>query len=123
MIDQGQTRVPIPVVAAAIIFPLASVIQAIQFKTSTAPGVTDTRATVFAVGVVLLSLAFAYGLWRQVGRARMLTAGFAAFNIAYGLTALPDIDALTVLRMVALAAVIGLLLLPASSRQWFSPAA
>ncbi|GIJ77389.1 hypothetical protein [Micromonospora phaseoli] len=73
------------------------------------------------MGLILLSLAFAYGLWRQVGRARILTVGFAAFNIAYGLTGLPDIDASTVLRTAGFAAVVGLLLAPESSRQWFPP--
>ncbi|MEG3637493.1 hypothetical protein [Micromonospora palythoicola] len=119
MIDEGQPRVPVPVVAAAIIFLLASAIQAVQFKTSTAPGATEPRSTIFAVGLILLSLAFAYGLWRQVGRARILAVGFGAFNIAYGLTALPDIDVLTVSRMVGYTAVGVLLLVPASSRAWF----
>ncbi|MBX7265918.1 hypothetical protein KIF24_07660 [Micromonospora sp. Llam7] len=119
MIDQGRRRVPTPVVAAAIIFLLGNVIQAAQIKTSTAPRATEPRATIFAVGLILLSLALTYGLWHQVGRARTTTAGFAAFNIAYALVELPDIHAWTVLRMVAFAAVVGLLLLPASSRQWF----
>ncbi|MEV2241895.1 hypothetical protein [Micromonospora sp. NPDC049891] len=121
MIDQDRRRIPVPVAAAAIIFLLGSALQVVQFKTSTAPTATEPRTTIFAVGLILLSLAFAYGLWRQVGRARILTAGFAAFNIAYALVELPDIAALTVARMVAFAAVVGLLLVPASSRQWFPP--
>ncbi|GAB3861293.1 hypothetical protein GCM10029963_65540 [Micromonospora andamanensis] len=121
MIDQDRRRVPVPVVAAAITFLLGMVIQAAQVKTSTAPMATEPRATIFAVGLILLSLAFAYGLWHQVGRARVMTAGFAAFHIAYGLVELPDIRPLSVVRMLAFAAVVGLLLLPASSRQWFPP--
>ncbi|MBQ1051981.1 hypothetical protein KBX50_26425 [Micromonospora sp. C51] len=121
MIDQDRRRVPVPVVAAAISFLLASAIQVVQFKTSTAPGATEPRTTIFVVGLILLSLSFAYGLWRQVGRAQILTVGFAAFNIAYGLVELPDIHPLSVLRMLAFAAVVGLLLLPASARQWFPP--
>lgn len=121
VIDQDRRRAPVPVVAAAITFMLGMVIQAAQVKTSTAPGATEPRTTIFAVGLILLSLAFAYGLWRQVGRAQILTAGFAAFNIAYGLVELPDIHPLSVLRMLAFAAVVGLLLLPTSSRQWFPP--
>ncbi|MEV4713305.1 hypothetical protein [Micromonospora sp. NPDC049374] len=121
MTDQDRRPMPVPVAAAAIIFPLGNALQAAQIKTSTAARATEPRATIFAVGLILLSLAFAYGLWRQIGRARILTVGYAIFNIAYGLTELPDIAELTALRMMAFVAVIGLLLVPTSSRQWFPP--
>ncbi|MEV6811886.1 hypothetical protein [Micromonospora sp. NPDC051296] len=119
MIEQRQSVVPRSVAAAALIFLLVTAIQVAQMLTSDSSRATGLRVAIYVVGVAVLALAAAYGLWRRVERARTLAVGLSGFGIAYGVVGFAEIDALWLSRMAGSAVVVGLLLVPASSRRWF----
>lgn len=119
MIDEEQPRVPVPVVAAALIFPLATAIQSVQILTSNSSKLSELKTGLFALGLFALSLALAYGLWRRVWRTRMTVLVFAVFGIAYAVMGTFGSGALSVVKILGYATVIGLLLVPASAREWF----
>ncbi|GIJ77390.1 hypothetical protein SAMN05443287_112161 [Micromonospora phaseoli] len=110
---------PVPVVAAALIFPLASAIQAVQLIIASTSEPTETRARLFAVVLVGLSLAIAYGLRRRMWRARLFAICASGVSIAYSLLGLVGSGPLSLLKILGYAAVAALLLAPASAREWF----
>ncbi|RAO35778.1 hypothetical protein PSN13_02201 [Micromonospora saelicesensis] len=63
--------------------------------------------------------ALAYGLWRGSGRARFWTTVFSTVSVGYGVVTITDAGASGLLQIVAAAVIVGLLLVPASSRGWF----
>ncbi|MFC0002831.1 hypothetical protein [Micromonospora siamensis] len=111
VVEQGQRRVPGPVVAAVTLLVAA----ALPASTMLASG---PRMATGLVGVVLL-LAMAHGLWRGSGRARFLTTVFSTAGVGYGVVAITKADPSGWLQIVAASAIVGLLLVPASSRRWF----
>ncbi|PZG12577.1 hypothetical protein C1I95_25450 [Micromonospora craterilacus] len=106
MIEQVEPRVPMPVAVAVLIMVL--VIAGSVGETLTTPpfGVTELMLPV-------LFLALAYGLWRRSGRARFWTTVFLMLAVVQ------DFEPLWLLRMAGAAVIVGLLLVPASSRRWF----
>ncbi|WP_200211533.1 hypothetical protein [Micromonospora coerulea] len=112
MIEQSQRRIPMPVAAAVVILLVATAIPAGKMLTSGPP-----RATGLIAG--LLVLALAYGLWRGSGRARFWTTVFSTVGVGNGVVMFARADALGLLQIVGASVIIGLLLVPASSRQWF----
>ncbi|MFD6755489.1 MULTISPECIES: hypothetical protein [Micromonospora] len=112
MIEQGQRRVPVPVAAASGILLVAAVL-AVTMLFSGGPSVATGL-----IGVVLLP-ALAYGLWRGSGRARFWTTVFATASVVFGVVAITRTDVLGLLQMLGASALVGLLLVPASSRRWF----
>ncbi|MEV0153004.1 hypothetical protein AB0H57_04585 [Micromonospora sp. NPDC050686] len=117
MIEQSQRRVPVPVVVASVILLVAAALPASMMLTSGPSMATGL------IGVLLL-LALAYGLWRGSGRARFWTTVFSTASVGYGVIAITRADASGLLQVVGASVVVGLLLVPASSRRWFhaSPA-
>lgn len=112
MIEQSQRRVPIPIAAASVILLVAAAFPASMMFTSVPSMATGL------IGVLLL-LALAYGLWRGSGRARFWTTVFSTASVVYGVIAITKADALGLLQIVGASVIVGLLLVPASSRRWF----
>ncbi|MGC5020387.1 hypothetical protein [Micromonospora sp. DT47] len=115
MINTAKGRPPAPVLAAT----LAMVIRAVAAAIPT-PGNPDVLAQVLAsVLVGGLMLVLAYGLIRGNSLARWLVVVLAAVNVYNGAThaGLSVFD--RTLLIGAPLAVVGLLLLPRSSRRWF----
>ncbi|MEU5942444.1 hypothetical protein ABZ807_25445 [Micromonospora sp. NPDC047548] len=101
-----------PVAVALVILLVAAVIAAAQMLTS-----GPSRATGFIVA--LLVLALGYGLWRGSGRARFWTTVFSTASVVYGVVPFTGVDASGLLQIVGASVIVGLLLVPASSRRWF----
>jgi hypothetical protein len=118
--DEEQARAPVPVVVAALLFPLATAIRSVQMLTGPTPKLSASGNALFALGLFALSLALAYGLRRRVWHARGAVVCFAAFNISYAVMGAYDAGAGPLLQALGYAAVIGLLLVPVSSRKWFA---
>ncbi|MEG3635817.1 hypothetical protein [Micromonospora palythoicola] len=112
MIEQSQRRVPVPVAVASIIVLVAAALPA---STMFAGG----ASMVYGLIGVLLLLALAHGLWRGSGRARFWTTVFATAVVVYGVVAITTAGALGLLQIVGASVVVGLLLVPVSSRRWF----
>ncbi|MET8837761.1 hypothetical protein ABZV78_28125 [Micromonospora sp. NPDC004540] len=112
MIEQSQRRVPMPVVAASVILLVAAVLPASMMFASGPSMVTGL------IGVLLL-LALAYGLWRGSGRARFWTTVFSTASVVYGVVAITKAEGSGLLQIVGASVIVGLLLVPASSRRWF----
>ncbi|MBQ1049595.1 hypothetical protein KBX50_14115 [Micromonospora sp. C51] len=112
MIEQGQRRVPAPVAAVCLVLLVAAALWGSMMLTS-GPSVATGL-----IGVLLL-LALAYGLWRGSGRARFWTTVFSTAGVVYGVIAIAKADVLGLLQIVGASAIVGLLLVPASSRRWF----
>lgn len=101
-----------PIAAASVILLVAAVLPASMMLTG------GSSIAVGLLGVLLL-LALAYGLWRGSGRARFWTTVFSAAGVVYGVVAITKADASGLPQILGAAAIIGLLLVPASSRRWF----
>jgi hypothetical protein len=114
MVEQRQRRVPAPVTAALVILLLTSVVPV-------ATTVTGGASIVAGLIVCGLVLALAYGLWRGSGRARFWTTVFSTGTVVYGVVALAEMDPVWLAQMVGASVIVGLLLVPASSRRWFEP--
>ncbi|WP_320066550.1 hypothetical protein [Micromonospora sp. RTGN7] len=112
MIEQSQRRVPMPVAVASVTLLVATVFPATAMFTSGPFMVTGLIQ-------VLLLLALAYGLWRGSGRARFWTTVFSTVSAVYGVVMIAKADALGLLEIVVASVIVGLLLVPASSRRWF----
>ncbi|MER5702228.1 hypothetical protein ABT023_09770 [Micromonospora sp. NPDC002296] len=112
MIERSQRRVPMPVAAASVILLVAIVFPA---TTMFASG----PSMVIGLMQVLLLLALAYGLWRGSGRARFWATLFSTVSVVYGVVMIAGADALGLLEIVGASAIVGLLLVPVSSRRWF----
>ncbi|WP_130330964.1 hypothetical protein [Micromonospora kangleipakensis] len=112
MIEQSQRRVPMPVAAASVILLVAAALPASMMFT-TGPSMASGL-----IGVLLL-LALAYGLWRGSGRARFWTTVFSTASVVYGVVAITKAEGSGLLQIVGASVVVGLLLVPASSRRWF----
>ncbi|MGW9194609.1 hypothetical protein [Micromonospora chersina] len=112
MIEQSQRRVPMPVAAASVILLVAAALPATMIFTG-GPSVATGL-----IGVLLL-LALAYGLWRGSGRAWFWTTVFSTSSVVYGVYAITQADASGLLQIVGASVIVGLLLVPASSRRWF----
>ncbi|TNH30231.1 hypothetical protein FHG89_08825 [Micromonospora orduensis] len=112
MIEQSQRRVPLPVAAASMTVLVAAALSATTIFTG---------GPFMATGLigVLLLLALAFGLWRGSGRARFWTTVFSTLSVAYGIYAITQADASGLLQIVGASVIVGLLLVPASSRRWF----
>jgi hypothetical protein len=113
MIEQSQRRVPMPVAAAVVVLLLGTAIPAGEMLTS---GPSSATGGLIAL---LLVLALAYGLWRGSGRARFWTTVFLTASVVYGVVTFTGVDATWLLQVVGDSVVVGLLLVPASSRWWF----
>jgi hypothetical protein len=101
-----------PVAASSVIVLVGAALPASMMFASGPSMVTGL------IGVLLL-LALAYGLWRGSGRARFWTTILSTASVVYGLVAITRADALGLLQIVGASVIVGLLLLPASSRRWF----
>ncbi|MBM0227676.1 hypothetical protein [Micromonospora sp. ATA51] len=112
VIEQSERRVPVPVTAAVVILLVATAIPAGKMLTS-----GPSRASGLIAGLLVLALAF--GLWRGSGRARFWTTVFSTASVVYGVVAFAGADASGLLQSVGASVVVGLLLVPASSRRWF----
>ncbi|MFC4144734.1 hypothetical protein ACFO0M_00525 [Micromonospora mangrovi] len=112
MIEQSQRRVPVPVAAASVILLVAAALSA-SMMFGSGPSIATEL-----IGVLLL-LALAYGLWRGSGRARFWTTVLATASVVYGVVAITKADASGLLQILGAAVIVGLLLVPASSRRWF----
>ncbi|GHJ52232.1 hypothetical protein Nm8I071_15390 [Nonomuraea sp. TT08I-71] len=112
MIEQSQRRVPVPVAAASVILLVAAALSA-SMMFGSGPSIATG-----SIGVLLL-LALAYGLWRGSGRARFWTTVLSTASVVYGVVAITKADALGLLQIAGAAVIVGLLLVPASSRRWF----
>ncbi|MET8233049.1 hypothetical protein ABZS77_20505 [Micromonospora sp. NPDC005298] len=112
MIEQSQRHVPMPVAAASVILLVAAALAATMMFSS------GPSMAAGLIGVLLL-LALAYGLWRGSGRARFWTTVFSTAGIVYGVVAITRADAFGLLQIVGASVLVGLLLVPASSRRWF----
>ncbi|KAB1922273.1 hypothetical protein AB0J94_26000 [Micromonospora noduli] len=112
MIEQSQRRVPVPVAVAAVILLVGAAIPASMMS-------ADGSSVATGLIGVLLLLALAYGLWRGSGRARFWTTVFSTVSVGYGVVTITEAGASGLLQIVAAAVIVGLLLVPASSRRWF----
>jgi hypothetical protein len=101
-----------PVAASSVIVLVGAALPASMMFASGPSMVTGL------IGALLL-LALAYGLWRGSGRARFWTTVLSTASVVYGLVAITRADALGLLQIVGASVIVGLLLLPASSRRWF----
>ncbi|WP_405099957.1 hypothetical protein [Micromonospora sp. NBC_01412] len=113
MIKQNQRRVPMQVVAVALVILLVATAILVGAMSSSGP----SRAIGLIVG--LLVLALAYGVWRGSGRARFWTTIFSTAGVAYAVVPFAGVDALGLLQIVVASFIVGLLLVPTSSRRWF----
>lgn len=116
MIEQSERRVPAPVAAAALLLFLAgadSVGRAI---------LTSDEPRVGGLLTGVLEVALGYGLWRGSGRARFWTTVLSTGSFLYGLVTFHAVSAPQLLQTVGGLIIVGLLLLPASSRRWFEGA-
>ncbi|MER7589466.1 hypothetical protein ABTW72_18220 [Micromonospora sp. NPDC127501] len=112
MIEQSQRRVPVPVAVSAVILLVGATIPASTMFTN------GPSAATGLLGVLLL-LALAHGLWRGSGRARFWTTVFSTISVGYGVVTITKADPLRLLQIVGASVIVGLLLVPASSRRWF----
>ncbi|MFC4019595.1 hypothetical protein ACFOW4_16855 [Micromonospora sp. GCM10011542] len=112
MIGQSQRRVPMPVAAAAAILLVGAALPA-SMMFANGPSMATGL-----IGVLLL-LALAYGLWRGSGRARFWTTVLSTVSVGYGVVTIAKADASGLLQIVGASVIVGLLLVPASSRRWF----
>lgn len=101
-----------PVAAASVILLVATAFPATTMFTSGPSMVTGLIQ-------VLLLLVLAYGLWRGSGRARFWTTLFLTTSVVYGVVMIGRADALGLLEIFGASVIVGLLLVPASSRRWF----
>ncbi|WP_141721777.1 hypothetical protein [Micromonospora citrea] len=111
MIEQRRRRVPVPVAAASVILVVAAAL-AVAMMSSGGPSIATGL-----IGVLLL-LALAYGLWRGSGRARFWTTVLATVGVVHGVVTIRA-DTFGLLQIVGASVLVGLLLVPASSRRWF----
>ncbi|MEV2237953.1 hypothetical protein [Micromonospora sp. NPDC049891] len=112
MTEQRRPRIPLPVVAAVSLLVLTVV-------GSVGALVTTPGATGIGLMVPVLVLVLAVGLCRGSGRARFWVTVLLTWSIVYGLVTLTSTDALSLVYIAGYATVVGLLLLPPSSRRWF----
>jgi hypothetical protein len=112
-------RAPGPVLAAAILVGAIGVLGAIALGafgalSGSAAGIVAGVAFAVAGGLV------AVGLWRGYRGAQIAAVVFAAVGVLSGLSALGNGNAGGVVQIALSATVAGLVLIPVSSREWFS---
>lgn len=113
----GQTkpRCPGPVIAVALLVILTGAYQLITLpqRSGATEGVTVGGGVAMAVAAVLYALA-AYGLWKGWRGAQILAC------IVAGLSVLTGMGGQSPLGVLTGGAILGLLLIPVSARDWFS---
>ncbi|RKN42082.1 hypothetical protein [Micromonospora endolithica] len=113
MIEQPRRRPPLPIVAVALTTALVAVAVLVSAMASSG------SSRIIGSMTALLVLGLAYGLWRGSGRARFWASVSATASAVYAVVPHFGVDASGLFQFVVSAVFVGLLLVPASSREWF----